>query len=98
MSKRLPGTPRGWLDYWRDKAAKAYDSYQVEGAQKYYSEYNKASEAAEAFEAKLRELDERDHAKITRLKNADSLIDKLDPLKSYSKAEVADLIKKTAEM
>lgn len=98
MPKRLPETPIGWRDYWRDKAAKAYNSYQVEGAQKYYSEYDKAEAAAEAFEAKIRELDERDTAKITRLKNADWLIDRLDPLKSYSKSEVADLIKKTAEM
>lgn len=49
--KRLPDTPKGWIDYYKVLADRADENYQATGETKYRTQRDKYSACVDAFEA-----------------------------------------------
>ena len=49
--KRLPDTPKGWIDYYTARADLADENYQATGETKYRTQRDKYSACIDAFEA-----------------------------------------------
>jgi hypothetical protein len=89
--KRLPDTPKGWIDYYTALADRADENYQATGETKYRTQRDKYSACVDAFEAL--QAGEKDRDEIQReLKQ--KLIDSADAVM----ARMADTMHTSAEV
>ena len=90
---KRPETTTDWLKRYEDKAAKAYDKYQITGDPRHGRQSEEYRAIRDAFRAAVAAEDDRDNEIRKRMHNMEYTVDQLIK-DTYEKDEVAELLRK----